>query len=474
MTEFNPTLRAGQVEQALYENTEIPQFRGNPLIEALPPIIGIDNFYSCFGYYPRYDPSERRLPDRLRLYAMEEVRRLFVPLPKHWDLHLAFSRLLHMSYSDRNPIRTGYSAQINDRIAALNARLSRGPAGSSPLSFGLLGPSGIGKTFTMTRLLTLYPQVIKHTQYHKQRLNLHQIVYVKLECPENGSLRDLTTAFFVQVDALLGTSYYSHYCTGRASAMQMIAHRARVTDLHYIGVLVIDEIQKLSKARSQGAQNILDFFVRLINTINTAIVLVGTEEAEPVLSNRFSFARRSGGQGEFNWHPMEKNEVWSCLLEAVWEYQYTQQPFALTQEFIDVMHEVSGGIPDLAIKTYIAAQTRAVDNKREIVTPSLIRTVAKQQFPRALKALEQAKKRREANQRFRHSLKDEQGVQAAATSRVASPRAQKEQAHKRKSAPKETSNSAREGQLRQPKESDQEIEQARLKGDVIEFLGASK
>lgn len=469
-------LKPGFEEEACYENLEVSHFRGNPLIEALPPIMRIEGFYGHVGFFPPYDSSERDLPDHVRLYAMESLRRLFVPLPDHWDLHLGVSRLLHMSYADRNPTRPGFAAQVNDRVAALEARLSVGDAGSSPKSFALLGPSGIGKTSTIGRLLLLYPPVIKHTTYNGQPLPMYQVVWLRLECPENGSLRDLTTAFFEQVDRLLGTNYYQNYCTGRQSAMQMLSYMARIVYLHSIGVLVIDEIQKLSKARSQGAQNILDFFIRLTNTIGTAVILIGTDEAEPLLSNRFSFVRRSGGQGEFNWRPMQKDAVWRMFLEALWEYQYVRNRFELTEDFVDAIHEVTSGIADLAVKVFVSAQTRAVNSKQEVVTPKLIRIVAQQQFPRALGALEQAKEQRDKRQRFQHSSRSLPQPDGAGQDQFPEPSKDQfqTQSPRHKTNAKKARSTSNGNQQKQQGVPDPGLEQAQLNSDLNEIIGASE
>ncbi len=52
---------------------------------------------------------------------------------------------------------------------------------------------------------------------------------------------------------------------------------------HCIGVLVIDEIQRLSQARSGGAERMLNFFVQLINTIGVPVVLIGTYKARSLI-----------------------------------------------------------------------------------------------------------------------------------------------------------------------------------------------
>jgi len=46
---------------------------------------------------------------------------------------------------------------------------------------------------------------------------------------------------------------------------ELLSDMATVAANHYIGVLVIDEIQRLSLAKSGGADLLLNFFVQLVN-----------------------------------------------------------------------------------------------------------------------------------------------------------------------------------------------------------------
>ncbi len=85
---------------------------------------------------------------------------------------------------------------------------------------------------------------------------------------------------------------------------------ARVASNQSLGVLVIDEIQNLSEAKSGGHRKMLNFFVQLINTIGLPVVLVGTYKAMSVLGSEFRQMRRGTGQGDLVWDPMAEDEVW--------------------------------------------------------------------------------------------------------------------------------------------------------------------
>ena len=114
-----------------------------------------------------------------------------------------------------------------------------------------------------------------------------QIVWLKLDCPFDGSIKGLCFNFFQAVDDILGTDYSRIYTGNRRTVDELIPLIARVASLHCIGVLVIDEIQHLSQAKSGGSSKMLNFFVQLVNTIGVPVVLVGTYKAMPILSGEF-------------------------------------------------------------------------------------------------------------------------------------------------------------------------------------------
>ncbi|MEN3033112.1 AAA family ATPase, partial [Chromobacterium amazonense] len=106
-----------------------------------------------------------------------------------------------------------------------------------------------------------YPQVIQHDA----PFSLTQVVWLRLEAPALGSLRNLCIDFFHTVDRLIHTDYVKRYAT-KTTVEQMVAYMAQVANLHALGVLVIDEIQHLRGAKV-GAAALMKFLVRLVNTI---------------------------------------------------------------------------------------------------------------------------------------------------------------------------------------------------------------
>src|SRR5439155_11817618 len=114
-----------------------------------------------------------------------------------------------------------------------------------------------------------------------------QLAWLKLECPFDGSVRGLCLNFFDAVDSLLQTEYLVAYTRGRQTVDELLPAMARVAALHYLGALIVDEVQHLSHTKSGGPAKMLSFFVQLANSIGVPIILVGTYTAMSVLRTEF-------------------------------------------------------------------------------------------------------------------------------------------------------------------------------------------
>ncbi|ULL13436.1 ATP-binding protein [Paenibacillus sp. H1-7] len=401
MSEFDVPLfhfSRGEFVEADYQDPLLEDYRNNPLLEALPPIWDDKTVVNKLASKPIFNASERDLPVHLRLHCVQRISRdFFRPLSRHLELQQSISRLIRDGYVGRNPLTPNYAFRARkDAYELIMQGNTSGYPVNTPTSagFALVGISGIGKSSSLLRILQMYPQVILHRKYRGQDMPApFQIVWLKMDCPHDGSIRGLCLNFLLAVDSLVGTKYYKKNVT--KSPDELLPLMAQAAAVHCLGVLVIDEIQNLQEAKDDRAAQMLNFFVQLVNTIGLPVILVGTYKALPALNGEFRNARRNSGQGDATWHHFKKDEEWAWLLQGLWKYQWTDKKMELDQEFIDIMYEESQGISDIAIKLFMLTQWRALDKELESVTPGLIRSVAKDRLTLirpALEALRSGKK----------------------------------------------------------------------------------
>lgn len=366
--------------EAEYKEQVIEEYNGNPFIEALPPILSAEEAIEKLAVYPKYNPRERMLDKQYRIHLVQRLFQCFQPLTIHLDLESRISRVIRQGYLARNPFRPEYAAGLQEgykMIHNLNRELSSNNVfRTTAAGFTIIGVSGMGKTTAINRVLSIYPQVIVHSNYSGVNFSMYQLVWLKLDCPFDGSLKGLCIEFFSKVDDLLGTNYYKKFGSGRKTVDNMLAVMAQVARNTGLGLLVIDEIQHLSRAKSGGDQKMLNFFVTLVNTIGVPVILVGTPKALSILQSEFRQARRGSGQGDMIWERLKKDQNWDLLLNALWDYQWTKQYIPLTNELRNVLYEESQGIIDIAVKLYAMAQIRAIVTEKEEITVELIQQVA--------------------------------------------------------------------------------------------------
>ncbi|WMT40495.1 ATP-binding protein [Paenibacillus sp. D2_2] len=383
--QYSPSL-IGRHEEAQYSEQCISGYKGNPFIEALPPIFEEEEVALQIRKYPDYDVNERKLGKQMRLHLIQQISDYVEPLPSHFLAEQRLSRLMHHGYKARNPFLPEYIRQFHigfkDILDGGIGQAGKNIAGirSTAAAFSILGVSGQGKTTTIESSLLLYPQVIHHSTYKGQPFIRKQIVWLKLNCPFDGSLKGLCFNFLQSVDSILGTDYFQKFASKGASVDMLIPIMAHLASLHGLGVLVIDEIQNLSFMKSGGAAKMLNYFTQLINTIGVSVVLVGTFKAMKLLSSSFSQARRSTGQGDMIMDRLVQGEEWDFFLNSLWKYQWTATETPLNSKLNNKMYELSQGIIDIAVKLYMLAQWQAIEdgNDKEKITVGLLDAVAKQ------------------------------------------------------------------------------------------------
>ncbi len=384
----SPLFVPGGTQQAQYHDTPIANFRHNPLVEALPPILSADEAAVRLLYRPPYSEADRYRPAHERLLLTRSILKVRVPLPNVLDLEQRLGSLLRWGYEARNPLPAQFWRDARARVDQLNAADVLEYPELADAGLTMIGISGIGKTTAHKRVLSLYQQIIIHSDYRGTPFTFTQIVYIRLECPHNGALGNLAVNFFRTLDRMLGTTYYMDYTRGGTVRVDdMLASMAHVCLLHGIGLVIIDEIQRLSIAKSGGAKTMLNFFVQLVNEIGVPVVLIGTYGAIPVLGGELRQARRGTQEGDMYWHRMLQDDTWEEFLSWIWPYQYTRNTCDLTEELSDALYDVSQGITDFAVKAYMLAQKRAIVNETEVITADLIRSVVKDELASIVPAL---------------------------------------------------------------------------------------
>ncbi|EMY4799657.1 MULTISPECIES: ATP-binding protein [Bacillus] len=377
----------GDFEKGVYKEQLLSEYTNNPFIEALPPIFNEDDVLERFMVTPRISDQDKLSETNIRYHVLKRVKNFIQPLPIHFEVERRLSTLIRRGYLARNPldrtflerVRVLHELREEEETAHkyIDERLNY--IRSTADSLSIIGISGIGKTTAIERLLLMYPQVIKHEEYKGQPFNRTQIVWLKIDCPYDGSLSTLCKSFFKAIDDLLETRYLEKFGYLNRVTSTMLLHMTSLASMYGIGVLVIDEIQHLLHSKNDQ-EEMLNFFVTLSNTVGIPTVLIGTSKAQKLFKGNFRQARRAASEAVI-WDRMaEDSEEWEFFLETLWELQCLKTQSKHTEETKKAFYYECQGITSVAVNLFILAQERALfdeDNPNEIITPKVLKKTAK-------------------------------------------------------------------------------------------------
>jgi hypothetical protein len=355
-----------------------PEPDKNPLLLALPPIKSDDEWLEQLATEPAFDESQLSDEAHIRSYHAAGLKDFFIPAERGRHVARRLDQLLRHGYRSRNPLagdhfrllqRDYAQAQRAGKVRKLVFSIAR-----AICSFSLIGVSGMGKTTTVEAVLAAYPQYILHKE-----LDLHQVVWLKVECPKDGSVKELALNILRAFDAVLGT-FHTPKVTSRVtldSLMSLVKHLARA---HHLGVLVLDELQNVSVRKSGGREELLNWFQELVNELKLPLVLLGTFKARNVLQLDARHSRRAGVMGGATWRPLVRGPEFDLLIETLWYYQWLRAPGELTDAFKDMVYAETQGVVAFVVDMFLVCQLYALSHGKETLTPEMFHYVARNEF----------------------------------------------------------------------------------------------
>lgn len=370
--------------EAEYKKTGLPEYDENPLIAALPVIMSPIEVAKSLRKRPHFQPEEINLPCHIRTHAINRLTRdFFVPQTNHIIIEQKLSKLIRCSYLNRNPNTATFKRKLNSiRGLIQNENLTtymHDDVDSPASSMTIAGISGAGKSTTTNLVLNTYPRVIYHPDLH-----MLQVPWLKVDCPYDGSLSDFCLSFFIALDRRLNLNYRQQYASGRPTIAKMMADVADLCLIHAIGLIVIDEFQHMSLAKSGGEKKMINFLVTLVNVVEVSVVLIGTPKALRLFASEFRQARRASGDGSLVWDRLPKDESWEDFLEELWPYQWLRNMVDRNEPLTNKLYELTQGVPDIVVKLFCLAQARAVllasTPEDEILSPELLEQVFEDEF----------------------------------------------------------------------------------------------
>lgn len=321
--------------------------RSNPYLDAMPDLLPREQFLQMVQSFTALPHNLPELTPEQRRMELQAVQGIFVPLDYSYLLYDALYRACRSSYQCKSTV---------DEVRATNSIFAGHDAGvsfaTSPASGAILGVPGVGKTNCVRRCLATMPQVITHTNWHGTKFLAKQVLYLLIECPADCSIKTLGYSIIAAINAAAGIDIKPSTSANNSTIVTQI----KILCLTYhVGLIVVDEIQNVvqTSKKSNQTKALLRFLLELTNDTATAVMFVGTPQAEELFQRQEHLKRRTRG---LRLLPFKPDGTYLRFLTAFWRYQYTYQQAELTDSISNKLYDLSGGIPAYIVKLFSEAQ----------------------------------------------------------------------------------------------------------------------
>jgi hypothetical protein len=360
--------RYGIEEDAVYVKALNGCDYGNPFVEALvPPRTRTEVMNEDFEPIKNFDkayllnlPYEERI---LRLGALESIR---FPLPYEPLLESLFYDIIVDSYRERRPVT--YRESDGNETTAIIANKATG----TNAGIFVCGPSGNGKTTSIGHIIYHQKQIILH---HFKSADIHQIVYVFVNCNTLRDFKDIFIAIGEEIDKLL----HINICAERVRKCKHNDERVMLVEkfieAYAIGMIILDEIQHISF--SNESIGTFNSFLTISNDTKCSLWICGTTESFYKYCTSQRIVRRVGNVIMSNEYTKDR-KFFTAVFQHLWEYNYFDIDIPLTQDIINEAFLYTGGSMQETISLFSFINRRYLEkNGKVIIDKNFIDEVAK-------------------------------------------------------------------------------------------------
>lgn len=325
------------------------------IIHILPSMKSGDDLFSALKVLPKYDESICTAEVPVRLMALSDLYRIYVPsrmsLEIYSKMYLALLRSLQKK-GTKLAVQ-----QKNQNYRAVIQQEYSGIMGGSD-SFTIIGASGIGKSSAISRAITL---ITENRVIEVENPYTKIIPCICVQCPFDSSVKGLLLEILRKVDEMIDSKYYQNALRARTTTDMLIGSVSQVA-LNHIGLLVVDEIQNV--CNSKNGKSLVGMLTQLINNSGISICMVGTPESAVFFEQAVQLARRSLG---LRYDVMEYGEDFRRFCEIVFSYQYVKTRTEITDGIMEWLYEHTSGNISVVVSLIHDAQEIAILNGNEVL-----------------------------------------------------------------------------------------------------------
>ncbi len=330
------------------------------IVRILPTMKSGDDLLSSMEVLPEYDESICTAEVPVRLMALSDLYRIYVPSQMSLEIYSKMYLALLRSLQKKGTKLA--VQQKNQNYKAIIQQEYSGIMGGSD-SFTIIGASGIGKSSAISRAITL---ITENRVIEVGNPYTKIIPCICVQCPFDSSVKGLLLEILRKVDEVIDSKYYQNALRARTTTDMLIGSVSQVA-LNHIGLLVVDEIQNV--CNSKNGKSLVGMLTQLINNSGISICMVGTPESAVFFEQAVQLARRSLG---LRYDVMEYGTDFRKFCEIVFSCQYVETRTEITDGIMEWLYEHTSGNISVVVSLIHDAQEIAILNGKEVLNLELL------------------------------------------------------------------------------------------------------
>ena len=334
----------------------------------MPSMLSGQDLISTLSVFPEYRDSIRNENQAVRLMALSDLYRLYIPSQMSIEIYSSMYLALLRSMQ-KKVTKTAIRQQYQNHRAIQN-QAYRGIMGGAD-SFTIIGDSGIGKTSAISRAVDL---ITENRVIEMDNPYTKVIPVLNVQCMWDSSVKGLLLEILRTVDETLESSYYQYAVKSRATTDNLIGSVSQVA-LNHIGILVIDEIQNI--VNSKNGKRFIAMLLQLINNSGVSLCLIGVPDCIPFFEQTFQLSRRLVG---LQYGTMPYDAYFESFCKVVFGYQYVQEESKITPAIIKWLYEHSAGVVSVVVSLIHDAQEIGILSGKEVLNLDTLNQAYKQRL----------------------------------------------------------------------------------------------
>jgi len=359
---------------------DIPAYRGNPLIAACGPIYPPEDLVRRLACIPEPPTAILSAPLHVRRHMVSAI----------WDLHIPCQSGLQVAQTVDLMLRQGYVTRRPGTPEFWQSIFSPRGNMARPIAAAVVGIPGVGKSVAIERALSIYPRYVDHDRFPGFVSGFRQLLWLKIDAPNSGRSVDLATNLMAATDQALETNYFEDELSRiRKRSFDLFRAWHGIAAKHSLGILVIDEIQNLFKLAPVSLRRrtvtgsdkrrelrivedeALKQILSATNTWGIPILISGTPDGMEAFNARLSTMQRLMTHGQHIVHrspSADEGSFKQSIFPILCKYQWVNSKLEMSDEFRQLVFDLSGGVPRLLKCLWLAAHRFAFEGNRDKLT----------------------------------------------------------------------------------------------------------